>query len=100
MKKYLPSIILGVLGIIMAVAAIEYLTVSIHALPAFMGGHHARGHYHTRGAICGLIAFVLIALAAYLALRKPADQRAAQSAPVQAKGSDTILGAKDGDTDA
>ncbi len=83
--KWLWVIILAVLGVLAAIVAFEYLTVSIHSLPAFLGGHTgtghhpARGHYHTRGAIAGLIAVVLLAIAAFLGYRILQADKAAKA---------------------
>ena len=60
-------IVLVVVGVVAAVYAFEYLTVSIHALPSWVPGrHHGRGHYHKRGAIFGVIAVGCLAGAGFL----------------------------------
>ena len=60
-------IVLIVVGVVAAVYAFEYLTVSIHHLPSWVPGrHHGRGHYHKRGAIFAVIAVVCLGGAGYL----------------------------------
>jgi uncharacterized membrane protein YidH (DUF202 family) len=69
--KWIGVIVLVIIGILAAIVAVEYLTVSIHSLPSFIPGHHAgkRGHYHKRGAVAGFVAVVAFAVAGYLAYR-------------------------------
>ena len=63
-------IVLIIIGVIAAVYAFEYLTVSIHALPSWVPGkHHGRGHYHKRGAIFAVIALACLGGAGYLIYR-------------------------------
>ncbi len=69
--KWLLVVVLAVIGILAAIVAIEYLTVSIHALPSFIPGHKANdyGHYHKRGAIAAVVALLAFAGAVVLAIR-------------------------------
>lgn len=68
--KWLPVILLAIVGVLAGIVAIEYLTVSIHALPSWIPGRHpGRGHYHTRGAAAGLVAVVALGFAGFLAYR-------------------------------
>lgn len=69
--KWIWVVLLAVIGILAAIVAVEYLTVSIHHLPSWIPGHrpHVRGHYHKRGAIAALIALVAFVAAGYLAYR-------------------------------
>ena len=63
-------IVLIIVGIVAAVYAFEYLTVSIHHLPPWVPGkHHGRGHYHKRGAILGLIALICFGGAGFIFYR-------------------------------
>jgi len=63
-------IVLIIVGVIAAVYAFEYLTVSIHVLPSWVPGkHHGRGHYHKRGAIFAVIAVACFGGAGYLIYR-------------------------------
>jgi len=76
--KWIWVIILGIIGVLAAIVAIEYLTVSIHSLPSFIpGGHpHARGHYHKRGAGAAVIALLAFVGAGFLAYRNIKADRA------------------------
>lgn len=68
--KWIWVIVLVIIGVLAAIVAVEYLTVSIHALPSFIPGRHkGRGHYHKRGAVAALIAFVAFVIAGYLTYR-------------------------------
>lgn len=70
--KWIWVIVLAVVGILAAIVAIEYFTVSIHALPSVLGPDHhahAHGHYRKRGAVAALIAVIAFAAAGYLAYR-------------------------------
>ena len=69
--KWIWVILLAIIGILAAIVAVEYLTVSIHALPSWIPGHHAqrRGHYHKRGAGAALVALIAFVAAGYLAYR-------------------------------
>jgi hypothetical protein len=61
---------LVIVGVIAAVYAFEYLTVSIHALPSWVPGkHHGRGHYHKRGAVLAVVAVACFGAAGYLIYR-------------------------------
>jgi hypothetical protein len=62
-------IVLLVVGVLAALLAAEYLSVSIHALPTFLGRHHGRGHYRKRGAGAALVALIAFAGAGYLIYR-------------------------------
>jgi accessory gene regulator protein AgrB len=81
--KWFWVIVLVIIGIIAALVAAEYLTVSIHAVPTWMGRHHGRGHYRKRGAAAVLVAIIAFVGAGYLFFRiRGADKRAlAASAP-------------------
>ena len=69
-----------IVGIVAAVYAFEYLTVSIHALPSWVPGkHHGRGHYHKRGAIIGVIALACFGGAGYIFYRARSKGKAAGS---------------------
>jgi hypothetical protein len=76
------AIILVVVGVLAGIVAIEYFTVSIHSLPAFLGGkphHHVRGHYHKRGAIAAVIAIAALASGIYLLLKVRKEAAAASA---------------------
>jgi len=62
-------IVLLIVGVLAALLAAEYLSVSIHALPSFLGQHKGRGHYRKRGAGAALIALLAFAGAGYLIYR-------------------------------
>ena len=91
--KWLPVILLAIVGVLAGIVAVEYLTVAIHALPSWIPGrHHGRGHYHTRGAAAALVALVAFGIAGYLAFRivkadksTGATQPAGAGAPVAPK---------------
>ena len=79
--KWLWVIVLVIVGILAALVAIEYLTISIHAIPSFMGRHPGRGHYRKRGALAVLIALIAFGGAGYLIYRtRRADQLALAAA--------------------
>jgi hypothetical protein len=74
--KWIWVIVLAIIGILAAIAAVEYLTVSIGHLPSFMGGHpataghhHARGHLRKRGYAALVVAVVAFVAAGFLAYR-------------------------------
>jgi hypothetical protein len=68
--KWIWVIVLAVIGILAAIVAVEYLTVSIHALPSFIPGRHpGHGHYHKRGAGAAIIALLAFIGAGFLAYR-------------------------------
>lgn len=67
--KWIWVIVLAIIGILAAIVAVEYLTVSISHVPSFMGGHHARGHFRKRGYGSLLIAIVAFVIAGFLAYR-------------------------------
>ena len=76
------TIVLIIVGVIAAVYAFEYLTVSIHALPSWVPGkHHGRGHYHKRGAIFAVIALACLGGAGYLIYRAAAVAGGGSDAP-------------------
>jgi hypothetical protein len=67
--KWIWVIVFAVIGILAAIAAVEYLTVSISHIPSFMGGHHGRGHFRKRGYGSLVIAVVAFVIAGFLAYR-------------------------------
>ncbi len=79
--KWFWVIVLVIVGILAALVAVEYLTVSIHAVPTFMGRHKGRGHYRKRGALAALIALIAFVAAGYLIYRtRRADKLALAAA--------------------
>ena len=86
--KWLGVILLVILGILAALVAVEYLTVSIHAVPSFMGRHPGRGHYRKRGAGAALIALIAFVAAGYLFFRI----RNAGKPAVAAAGAGPLMG--------
>ncbi|MGD0393690.1 MAG: hypothetical protein ABSC41_13715 [Acidimicrobiales bacterium] len=81
LMKWLWVIVLVIVGILAALVAIEYLTISIHAIPSFMGRHPGRGHYRKRGALAALIAVIAFVAAGYLIYRtRRADKLALAAA--------------------
>jgi hypothetical protein len=88
--KWFWVIVLVIIGVIAALVAAEYLTVSIHAVPTWMGRHHGRGHYRKRGAAAVLVAIIAFVGAGYLFFRiRSADKRAlAASAPAPVPAAD------------
>ena len=78
--KWLGVIVLLIVGILAALVAVEYLTVSIHAVPAFMGRHPGRGHYRKRGAAAVLVAVIAFVAAGYLIVRMRRADKAALAA--------------------
>jgi hypothetical protein len=81
--KWIGLIVLAIIGVLAAIAAVEYLTLPIHSLPSILGGKHVRGHYHKRGYAAVAVAVVAFGGAIYLALRIRADGAAA-GAPASA----------------
>lgn len=77
--KWIWVIILAIIGILAAIVAVEYLTVSIGHLPSYIPGHKLRGHghYRKRGAVAAVIAFVALVAAGYLTFRNLRTQPAA-----------------------
>jgi hypothetical protein len=68
--KWLPVVVLAVIGVVAGFVCIEYLTVSIHQLPGYIPGNRpVNGHYHLRGAIAGFIALVALVGAAIMTVR-------------------------------
>ncbi len=93
--KWIWVILLVIVGALATYVAIEYLTVSIHALPSYIPGrkltvhgYPARGHYHKRGAIAAFIALVAFVAAGYLAYR---NVRADKAQPAQGAAVDSLL---------
>jgi hypothetical protein len=101
-KKWITVIILVVLGVVLGIVAIEWVTVPIHKLPALLNGkHHVKGKYKRRGEALGVVAVVLLGIAGYLAYtikRGPAATAPAADAPAAASSGD-LLGSG-GDTPA
>jgi uncharacterized membrane protein len=95
--KRVAVIVLVIVGIVAAVYAFEYLTVGIHALPAWVPGGHKgrRGHYHKYGAILAVVALACFASAGYIAYRARGKNGASgtdSSAPTSAPGAGTSGG--------
>ncbi len=67
--KWIGVIVLAVIGILAAIAGIEYLTHPIHTLPSILGGKNIRGHYHKRGYAAIVVAVVALGAAVYLITR-------------------------------
>jgi hypothetical protein len=83
--KWIPVIILVIVGALAAFVAVEYLTVSIHSLPSYIPGRkRGFGHYHKRGAIAAFVAFVAFVAAGFLAYR---NTRGPSTAPAGASAS-------------
>ena len=81
--KWIWVIVLVVVGVLAAIVAIEYFTVSIHQLPSFLGQKHGRGHYRKRGAGAALVAFIAFVVAGFLAYRiVQSDKRGPAAAAV------------------
>ena len=79
--KWIAVVLLAIVGVLAAIVAVEYLTVSIHSLPSFIPGRHpGHGHYHARGAIAAVVAVVAFALSGYLAYRNVQEKKASASA--------------------
>ncbi|HZM57127.1 MAG TPA: hypothetical protein VFC03_19095 [Acidimicrobiales bacterium] len=67
--KWAVAVVFGVAGAVVLVFAVIYVTVPIHQLPGFVpGGHPGGGTYHKRGAVTGLVAVVLLAIAVVVGL--------------------------------
>jgi uncharacterized membrane protein YebE (DUF533 family) len=81
--KWFWIIVLLVIGAIATYVAVEYLTVSIHAVPSFLGPHKGRGHYRKRGSAAALVALIAFVGAGYLIFRnwKAGKVAAAAAAP-------------------
>ena len=79
--KWIGLIVLAVIGVLAAIAAVEYLTLPIHSLPSILGGKHTRGHYHKRGYAAVVVAVVAFGGAIYLALRIRADGAGGSASP-------------------
>jgi hypothetical protein len=61
---------LAIVAVLIGVVAIEYFTVPFRDLPSFIPGRHqAFGTYHKRGAVAGLVAVVIGAVALVMAVR-------------------------------
>jgi uncharacterized membrane protein len=94
--KWIPVIILVIIGALAAFVAVEYLTVSIHSLPSYIPGRkRGFGHYHKRGAVAALVAFVAFVVAGFLAYR---NTRGPSTAPAGA-GAAPSAGAGDASVD-
>jgi hypothetical protein len=86
--KWIAVILLLVIAVLAAYVAVEYLTVSIHALPSWIPGHKTipghprrpRGHYQKRGILCAIISFIALVGAGFIAFRT-SRRRPAQPAP-------------------
>ncbi len=85
--KWIWVIVLVIIGVLAMIVAVEYLTVSIHALPSWIPGRHpGRGHYHKRGTGAAIIAFVALVAAGYLTYRNLRTQPAGTASPTQPTG--------------
>jgi hypothetical protein len=89
--KWIGVIVLAIIGILAAIAAVEYLTLPIHSLPSMLGGktnlvhgHHVRGHYHKRGYAAVVVAILALGGAIYWAIRIRAQGASGTAAPVKA----------------
>jgi hypothetical protein len=89
--KWIGVIVLTIIGILAAIAAVEYLTLPIHSLPTMLGGktaivhgHHVRGHYHKRGYVAVVIAVLAFGGAIFWAIRIRASSANGGVAPVKA----------------
>jgi hypothetical protein len=89
--KWIGVIVLAIIGILAAIAAVEYLTLPIHSLPSMLGGktavvhgHHVRGHYHKRGYAAVVVAILALGGAIYWAIRIRAQGASGTTAPVAA----------------
>jgi hypothetical protein len=95
--KWIWVIILVIVGALAAYVAIEYFTVSIHALPSYIPGHKAlgphgrpaRGHYRKRGAAAAFVALVAFVVAGFLAFRIVKNDKA--PAPAAAPAADSSV---------
>ncbi len=71
MNKWIWVIVLVVVGIVLGVVSIEYLTTSIGHLPSWVPGsnpgHH--GHAYKRGYFVGFLALLSLGGAGYLAFK-------------------------------
>ena len=67
--KWIGIAVLAIVGILALIVGIEWLTVSIHKLPSFLGQKHGRGHYKRRGEAAVAFGVVVLAVTAYLAYR-------------------------------
>jgi len=101
--KWLAVVLLAIIGLLAAFVAIEYFTVSIHALPSYIPGHRSvNGHYHKRGAVAALVAIVALAGSAVLAFRilRPRELKAAPvAAPPTANSANQLLDSGEADPD-
>jgi hypothetical protein len=79
--KWVGVIALYVVGVLAAVVAIIWLVEPIHSVPAFLGGHHVRGHFQRRGEALIVLAVVVLAVAVYLTLRFRREASAGSAAP-------------------
>jgi len=85
--KWIWVILLVIIGALAAFVAIEYFTVSIHALPSYIPGHkvahghYGGGHYRKRGAAAAVVAFVALVAAGYLTYRNLQGQKPAAAGP-------------------
>jgi hypothetical protein len=86
--KWIGVIVLAVIGVLAAIAAVEYLTLPIHSLPSVLGGKHAlvhgqhvRGHYHKRGYAAVVVAILAFGGAIYWAIRIRAEGASGSGSP-------------------
>jgi H+/Cl- antiporter ClcA len=82
--KWIAVVVLVIIGVLAAIVAFEYLTVSVHSLPSWIPGHHrGNGRYHKRGAVAAVIALVAFVVAGWLSYRFTRGARpAVAAAPV------------------
>ncbi len=98
--KWIPVIILVIVGALAAFVAVEYLTVSIHSLPSYIPGRkRGFGHYHKRGAIAAFIAFVAFVAAGFLAYRNTRGPSTAPAGAGAGAGAGASAGAGDASVD-
>src|SRR5580658_8692547 len=91
-KKWIGVIVLGVVGVILAYVAIEYLSEPISKVPSFIGGHHVRGHFKRRGEAAAVLAVIALGSAAYLAFTITRKPSAAPATKAPAAGAGPATG--------
>jgi cell division protein FtsW (lipid II flippase) len=85
--KWIAVIVLVIIGVLAAIVAVEYLTVSIHSLPSWIPGHHkGNGKFHKRGAVAAVIALAAFVVAGFLSYRFTRGAKPAVAAAPVATG--------------